>query len=263
MEPTQQQPAHRSNTKACVAITVDMGVGASAPAVRQLVRLVGEHHLDTTWVVDHASHLSWVATLQNSSTSHALAINTNWVTQALSRRNFQRHFRQRWEVCEQASIVPATVYSTKPALLRQRLIHLTQYGLTTCIIGRPTGGKLGRWQRGAKDFLPQPLPLGIWQLPTTMQIPRRSRWLRRAPARRFPGLRRNVPAVARTHVLIVAEQVAILGSGGLRNVEYFLSKIAWASSANRLEVITAAEWATNLARRAAATPQRSILRRAG
>jgi hypothetical protein len=220
------------------------------------MQLMGEHHLDTTWVVDYASQLSWVATLYSSSTRHDLALNITWATQELSPGKFQRHFRDRWEACEQVSIVPTTVYCPEPDLLRQRLSHLAQYGLTTCIT---LDDLRNRWQSGPSDCLPHPLPLGLWQLPTTARIPSQRTWLYRIATRRLPGIGRNGSSMAGMHVLIAAEQVIAQGRGGLRQLDHFLRKVAWASSAYQLEVITAAQWTANTARCSAAMPQRSIL----
>lgn len=256
----QQQPGI---TRPSVALTVDMGDVGNAEwevaAVRQLVQLVGEHHLDTTWVVDHACQLSWVATLQNSSTRHELALNTTWAMPGLSASQFQRQLRERWELCEQVDVVPTAVYSPKPEPLRQRLNHLIRYGLTTCVIGHPTDVKLDRTQSGWPDCYPHPLPLGLWQLPITMRLPCERSWLRFTPARRLPGAGRSRSSGAGMHVLIVAEQVVARGSSGLREIDHFLRKVAWASSADQLEVITAAQWTSKMAHRAVATPQRSIL----
>lgn len=245
------------------ALTVDMGavgcLGDSATAVRQFVQLMGEHHLDTTWVVSHACQLSWVATLQNSSTRHDLAINITWATQDLPRSKFQQQFRDCWEACEQVGVVPTTVYSPTPDFLRQHLSHMVQYGLRACIIGHPPETKLGHWQRGVSECIPRPLPLGLWQLPTTEQIPSQRSWYRATPAQRLPGARRSRSSVSDMHVLIGAEQVLARQGSGLKQMDHFLRKAAWASSANQLEVITAAEWAITMARQAVATPQRSIL----
>ena len=61
------------------------------------------------------------------------------------------------------------------------------------------------------------------------------------------------------HALIVAEQVIARRSSGLRQIDHFLRKVAWASSTDQLEVITAAQWTSKMAHRAVAAPQRSIL----
>ncbi len=247
-----------------VALTVNLGdVGSSGEdvsTVRQLVQLVGEHHLDTTWIVAHACQLAWVATLQNSSTRHDLALNTNWALPGMSAHKFERQLRQCRELCEQVGFVPTTIYSHEPETLRQRLKYLVQHGLTTCVIGHPVDARKGPAKVGLSDCLPRSLPLGLWQLPVTLHLPRQYSWLRlAAPAWRLPNAGRNRPAGVGMHVLIAVEQVLAQGSGGLRQVDHFLRKAAWASSARRLEVITVAQWTTKMAHRATAVPQHSIL----
>jgi hypothetical protein len=250
-----------------IALTVDMGTmgsrGDNVTAVRQFVQLVGEHHLDTTWVVAHPSQLSWVTTLQNNSTRHDLAINITWATLDLSQSKFQRQFHRQWQACERVGIVPTTVYSPTRDILQHHLSRIAQYGLTTCIFGLPTEAKLGRWQSGVTECVPRPLPLGLWQLPTTERIPNQRSWLRSVPANRLPGARRSRSSMRDMHVLIGAELVLAGKNGGLKQLDHFLRKAAWANSAGQLEVITATEWATTVARHAVTTPQRSILRIAG
>jgi hypothetical protein len=247
-----------------IALTVDLGTVGSAgdnvTAIRQFVQLVGEHHLDTTWAVSHPCQLSWVATLQNSSTSHDLAINITWATPDLSQTKFQQRFCNQWQACERVGIVPTTVYSPSPNFLWQQLSHMSQYGLTACIIGQPMETKQGRWQRGSSECIPRPLPLGLWQLPTTERIPNQRSWLRSTPAHRLPGTKRSRTVMPDMHVLIGAEQVLAHRSSGMKQLDHFLRKASWASSAEQLDVITVTEWATAMAHHTISKPQRSILR---
>jgi len=145
-----------------MALTVHMGSAGNSvgelAAVRQFVQLVGEYHLNTTWIVDHARQLSWVATLRPSSTRHDLALSTTWATPELSIGDFQRRFRERWRWCWQVGIVPATVYCTESELSRPRMSLLAQFGLTTCIVGRSADAGPEAAPSGSPDGLPRPLP---------------------------------------------------------------------------------------------------------
>jgi len=162
LQPHSRSGPNPSHTRPSMALTVHMGSAGNSvgelAAVRQFVQLVGEYHLNTTWIVDHARQLSWVATLRPSSTRHDLALSTTWATPELSIGDFQRRFRERWRWCRQVGIVPATVYCTESELSRPRMSLLAQFGLTTCIVGRSADAGPEAAPSGSPDGLPRPLP---------------------------------------------------------------------------------------------------------
>jgi len=152
------------NAKPRIALTVDMGtigcLSENSAAVRQFIQWVGEHHLNTTWVVDQARQLSWVATLQDRTTRHEVALNFNWATPELSRSQFQEELDKRWDACKQVAIQPTTAYSRDPESLRTRLSQLAPRGLTTWITDLPQRTKSGRLHPSFSTCVPRPLPRG-------------------------------------------------------------------------------------------------------
>ncbi len=252
----------RTEKRAKIAITVDLGemcaLDKDRSHIKSLVQLIGDHHFPVTWAVDSAKHLPWVAPLQNGSDKQdiAMIVADSWASPEGSQNAFRDQLSRRLEAFQREGITPTAVLIRSTCNARSRLGPLAQHGLATVL----ADASHGRARRNRHDVAPRPIPWGLWELSTNVNLPTRNRWLRFAFSMRLPKSGRTSTASSGMHGMIHAQQIAAQGRGAMQQVRQFLHKVAWARSARNLDVVTAADWTATAAENSTVRPQRSILR---
>ncbi len=110
---------------------------------------------------------------------------------------------------------------------------------------------------------PRALHYGVWEFSATSRLPLRSTWLPGSAWKLSRKLRRAGKDASTVHLLIDVSAIEAAGRSATQNIEWLMRRVARLRDRGLLQVDNLATAAARLSELPAATPQRSILRKAG
>lgn len=248
--------------RAKVVISVDLELPAPTGSLaqqrqldsltRQLLKSLEQSHTPATIAVADPIHSAATELVLASSVTHEIGVlgDATWLGPTATRERFARELERRVGAAQAAGL------PVRSLLLRD--VQLTQdFDLVSRL--RLTGVRTRSTRHGLAQ--PEPLRLGIWELPVSVQLPHCGSWWSggaRGAVRR--AIKKAACAGGVVHLAIDAGQFAERETLNTREVEQVLEDVANLQAAGKLTLHTMADLTDQLGARRELAPMHSILR---
>ncbi|MEX0641904.1 MAG: hypothetical protein WD468_04345, partial [Pirellulales bacterium] len=142
-----------------------------ADLTKRLVECFDSHRLPVTWAVNDPAHSAATSLVVRSSVHHELAIlgDPNWLGPTAGRTRFARELARRVTQARAAGIQVRTLVPRVESVKRH--IDLVIKQQITAIAGLDPPQAADTWPT------PHALHYGVWEIPMTDRLPRRSLWI--------------------------------------------------------------------------------------
>jgi hypothetical protein len=229
-----------------------------ANLTRQLVELADSLRLGVTWAVGDPAYSAATSLVTRSDIAHELAVlgDPNWLGPTAGRTRFARELARRVSHARAAGIdvvtlVPrvADVQRDIDLVIKQRIRAVAGVGDAAAARVRLPG--------------PRALHYGVWELPVTCRLPLRRGWFSGSGRSVLRAIGRAARAGATFHLVIDAPAVEREGLHAENTVVRLLTHAAQLRDRGLMRCETLGAAAARLSDVPVASPQRSILRRAG
>jgi len=227
-----------------------------AGVTRQLISLMDEYRVPATWAVSDPAHSAATPLLVRSAVDHELAIlgDANWLGPTAGRTRFARELARRvlqarTAGLEVTSLVPrvATIERHIDLVVKQRITAIS--GLATVSADRSTAA-------------PRALHYGVWEFPTSRQLPLPSHWFFGSGWSTWRQVRRAAQDAATYHLLLDAPAICQEGHRAEKTIARLVRRVAEFRDRGLLSIETLRTASSRLADVPVPSPQQSILRRA-
>jgi hypothetical protein len=257
------QTHHTAN----VLITIELDPVAGSHSTQQrrgladvtmrLIEGFDTHRLPATWAVNDPAHSAATSLLIRSAIPHELAIlgDPTWLGPTAGRTRFARELARRVTQARAAGINLCSLVPRVDSVEQHIDLVVKQQIAAIAAAGPDIHGILPR-------STPRAMHYGVWEIPVTDRLPRRSLWI-------FEGgwsVRRKISRAARDaatfHLSIDAPALSEQGRRAEKSVSWLAGRIAKLRDRGLIKIETLGRAAARLSALPAATPQRSILHRA-
>ena len=224
---------------------------------RELVRLLDRYQVPATWAVSDPVHSAATERIRAAKIAHELAIcgDSTWVGSRAGRSRFARELARRTLHARSEGIEVSSLICSEPCL-DDHLDLVIKHGITAV---------RGPLQAAADRQIAQPCSLryGLWELPGSTGLPQTTSIWRGGR----PAIRRQLDWASRrrrvSHLVIDAAEMIKSGPPALRSLERVLRHAQRLADTLHLHTSTMSQAASAFSRTPSASPQRSILKRAG
>jgi hypothetical protein len=224
----------------------------------QLVEMFNRHKLPATIAVGDPAHSAAASLVAGSATPHGLALlgDRYWIGRTAGRTRFARELARRVSQARTAGIDTVTLVP-RVAPVAEHIDLVVKQGIRAVVetaaanVKRPT------------TAAPRSLHYGVWEFAATERLPLKSTWIPGSHWKLLRRVRRAAQEAATMHFLIDAAAVEESGGAATKSLEWLLGRVAKLRDRGLVEVETLGAAAMRLSDLPVATPQRSILRRAG
>lgn len=229
-----------------------------AQVTEQLFEMFNRHRLPATWAVGDPAHSAAAALVAASETKHGLALlgDRYWIGKTAGRTRFARELARRVSQARTAGIETVTLFP-RVAPVAEHIDLVVKHGISAVVA---TTSETAKRQTASG---PRALHYGVWEFSATERLPLRSSWLPGSGWKLFRRIRRAALDAATIHVVIDASAVEEVGRSATNPLERLMRRVAKLRDRGLVQVETLGVAAARLSDLPAATPQRSILRRAG
>lgn len=228
-----------------------------ASLARQLVELADALRVGVTWAAGDPAYSAATPLVMRSAVAHELAVlgDPNWIGPTAGRTRFARELGRRVSHSRAAGIDVATLVPRVAEIERDIDLVLKQRIRAVAGVGNSAaaGGLPG----------PRALHYGVWQLPINCRLPVRRRWFSAGGTAVLRAIRRAARTGATYHLAIDVPALEQEGSRAEDTVVWLLGQAAELRDRGLVRIETLGEVAARLSDVPIASPQRSILRRAG
>jgi hypothetical protein len=228
-----------------------------AELTKRLVELFDTHRVPATWAVNDPAHSAATSLVIRSAVDHELAIlgDPNWLGPTAGRTRFARELARRVAQARTAGICVRSLVPRVETVKRH--IDLVVKQQITAIAGvEPPPQVAFPWPT------PHALHYGVWEMPVTDRLPRRSFWFFEGGRSVLRKIRRAARDVATFHLTINAPALEHEGRRAQKSIAWLVRQVATLRDRGLIHVETLGAAAARLADLPAASPQRSILHRA-
>ncbi len=254
--------------RTAISISVDLpvhaaGSGSPHDAVdfaSGLIELFHQSAFPATWSLADPESAPWTRQLARSPLGHeiALIVDPTWAGPNVSRSQFSQELRRRSEVISGLGRRLTTLV-LRETNLQDHLDLLVKYRIPLIRDGAPSE------TRPSYNFpQPQSLRFGVWRAPITTTLEGRTHWLNfkeTATARRLVS--RSIREGGFVHLVIDSQRLAERRRTELGSMQNLLHFIRQHELRGQLAVGPLQQIAARWIQPRAATPSRSVLRRAG
>jgi hypothetical protein len=229
-----------------------------ASVTELLFEILNRHKLPATWAVGDPANSAVAALVAGSETRHGLALlgDRYWIGKTAGRTRFARELARRVTQARRAGIEVVTLVP-RVAPVAEHIDLVVKNGIQAVVVTDADSG-----QRPAGQS-PRALHYGVWEFSATNRLPLRSSWLPGRAWKLVRNLRRAGKDASTVHVLMDVSAIEEAGASAIQAVERLMRRVAKLRDRGLLQVETLGTAVAQLSDRPAATPQRSILRRAG
>lgn len=226
-----------------------------AELTKRLVESFDAHRLPATWAVNDPAHSAATSLVIRSGVEHELAIlgDPNWLGQTAGRTRFARELARRVSQARAAGIEISSLVPRVESVKRHIDLVVKQQITAIAGVEQPVVFPCPP---------PRALHYGVWEIPLTDRLPRRSLWLFEGGWSAYRKIRQAARDAATYHLTIDASALEQEGQRAQRSVIWLAGKIAKLRDRGLVRVETLGTAAARLADLPSATPQRSILHRA-
>ncbi len=230
-----------------------------AEVTEQLFEMFNRHRLPATWAVGDPAHSAAAGLVAASETKHGLALlgDRYWIGKTAGRTRFARELARRVSQARTAGIEAVTLLP-RVAPVAEHIDLVVKHGIRAVVETTDHADS-----RRETTTAPRALHYGVWEFSTTERLPLRSSWLPGGGWKLFRKIRRAAREAATIHVVIDASAVEVAGRSASNAIERLMRRVAKLRDRGLVQVETLGTAATRLSDLPVATPQRSILRRAG
>lgn len=226
-----------------------------------LIKTFGRLGIPATWAVADPAHSAATGRLLAAGVGHELAVlgDASWMGREAGRGRFAKELARR-VLGSRAAGISVTSLVPRDVEIGDHVDLLVKYGVTAVRGGFES---TGRGRRGQ----PRSLHFGLWEVPSSMQLPGRSAWsfgvtaLSGVVARR--GIRRSGHRRRVFHLVVNAWRLATSSGRERQVLERTLCVARQARDQHTLRLDTLADVAARLSCVPRVAPARSILRSAG
>jgi hypothetical protein len=224
----------------------------------QLVGMFNRHKLPATLAVGDPAHSAAASLVAASPTQHGLALlgDRYWIGRTAGRTRFARELARRVSQARTAGIEAVTLMP-RVAPVSEHIDLVVKQGIRAVV-----GTEAESFQRPTTTG-PRALHYGVWEFAATERLPLKSTWMPGGSWKLFRRVRRAAHEASTVHLMIDAAAVEEVGETATRSIEWLLCRVAKLRDRGLVEVETLSAAATRLSDLPVATPQKSILRRAG
>jgi hypothetical protein len=228
-------------------------------ACERLLAILNKCQLSATWAIDEPAHWSFSKRLQAAPQFHEIAIlaSAEWIGSAAGRSVFAQELGRRVLASRAAGLEVTTVVPHESAI-DDHLDLLVKHEITA------VRGIVDLDARATRLAQPNQLHYGLWEMPGSLALPQRNRWLPGGggvwKARR--GIRRAMANSEIFHVVLDVAALIEAGPRAERIVERVLQIAAQHQAADELLAMTLAQVARHLTPVRSTASSRSILRAA-
>jgi hypothetical protein len=228
-----------------------------ADLTKNLVECFDTHRLPVTWAVNDPAHSAATSLVIRSAISHELAIlgDPNWLGPTAGRTRFARELARRVSQARAAGIDLRSLVPRVESVKRHIDLVIKQHITAVAGVGLPP-------HVAYRYPIPHALHYGVWEIPVTDRLPRRSLWFFEGGWSVLRKIRRAARDTATFHLLIDAPALQQEGRRAQHSVTWLAGRIARLRDRGLIRLETLAGATSRLSDTPAATPQRSILRRA-
>ncbi|MEX2091944.1 MAG: hypothetical protein WD971_04660, partial [Pirellulales bacterium] len=193
-----------------------------------------------------------------SETKHGLALlgDRYWIGKTAGRTRFARELARRVSQARTAGIEAVTLVP-RVAPIAEHIDLVVKHGIRAVVEATSDTSKR------PTTTGPRALHYGVWEFSATERLPLSSSWLPGGGWKLFRKIRRAALEAATIHVVIDASAVEEAGRSATNTIERLMRRVAKLRDRGLVQVETLGAAAARLSDLPAATPQRSILRRAG
>lgn len=228
-----------------------------ADLTKRLVECFDTHRVPATWAVNDPAHSAATSLVIRSAVQHELAIlgDPNWLGSTAGRTRFARELARRVSQARAAGINVCSLVPRVESVKRHIDLVVKQQITAVAGIDAPP-------HTASPCPPPHALHYGVWEVPITDRLPRRSLWIFEGGWSALRNIGRAARDTAMFHLSIDAAALEQEGQRAQNSVMWLAGKIGKLRDRGLIRVETLGAAAARLADLPAATPQRSILRRA-
>jgi hypothetical protein len=228
-----------------------------ANVTRQLASLLEAHRMPATWAVSDPAHSAATSLIIRSSVEHELAIlgDANWLGPSAGRTRFARELARRTAQARSSGLEVTTLVP-RVATIEQHIDLVVKHRITA------VAGIVAPAHAPRQATMPRALHYGVWELPVTGLLPVKSSWWSNGGWSTWRRIRRAMRDAAAYQLLIDAPSIAQSSHQAEKTIAWLIRRIAKLRDRGLIRVETLRAAAARLADVPAASPQRSILRRA-
>jgi hypothetical protein len=223
----------------------------------RLLALMDEFQVPATWAVAEPADCEATAHILSAHVSHEIAIlgDAGWIGEAAGRPAFACNLARRIITAQAAGLAIQVLACRSACVPRTEYDLLVKHNMAVVRQPRRTAG------RAIAELQPQPLRHGIWELPSTVEIPQANSWWGAGARAAKNSIARAAAMRGVAHVAIDLASLAACDSR-LRAAGAVLQAIAEGCNRGMIQSTTLGELGDRLSRPIQVASARSILRAA-
>lgn len=227
-----------------------------ASVTRRLIALADSLRLPVTWAVSDPAHSAATSLLVRSAVDHELAIlgDETWVGATAGRTRFARELARRLAQARATGLEVSTLVPHVASIEKHIDLVVKQHITAVAGFEMPESGR--------QSLSPRALHFGVWELPITDCLPRKSKGFFSGKRTTWSRIRRTAREAATYHLVVDAPAIAESGSGTEKSIAWLARRVALLRDRGLIRVETLRSMSARLADVPAVRPQRSILRAA-
>ncbi len=220
----------------------------------QLIDLMDDQRLPTTWAVSDPAHSAATSRILRSSVAHEFAIlgDSNWVGETAGRTRFARELARRVTQARSTGVEVQT-FVPRVASVEEHIDLVVKQNITAVASTTPENAALA-------IVTPRALHYGVWELPVTGRVPVARRWFSLGQWAAWRQIKTAARDAAIYHLVVDAPAMCEEGPAAYATLAWLIRRVANLRDRGMVRVETMAGTATRLANVPNLKPQRSILR---